>query len=722
MAKRWTVRTVLAAAGFLACNRPVSSEVIPPKILAPPPKSFPSGTLPFDQLQPVYTPPLVTQLKPEEVESQCSEALDRAEARFVEMLGVAPALRTFDTSVKAVEQALASANEALARLSILKDVHPDVAVRRAGAACEERGAKWLAQTLGRQDLFQALQSFTERPGALDRLDPVDRRLIEVILRRFRRQGAALSEADRKFLVEARSRIAELETRFVVNLADDGTTVAATEAELRGVPPELRTRWSRDARGSFLVPVRMPDYGNVMESAKNEGLRRRLWTAFNSRQADRNLPALNEAVGLRDRAARLLGFPNHADYVEDLCMARNSRTASAFVDRIHQQLKASRANLDARMRALKVRETGARAAILEASDVPYLLHSLERRELQFDEERTRAYFPGDRVVEGMLRTYASLFGVNFVRVENALAWAPEVVQYEVHDATPDGRQLARFYLDLYPRPGKYAGASTFPITVGRVVPEGYQIPLSVLVANLTPADGKGVVRWKLSEVVLLFHEFGHVLAASLATTRYASLGAFQVPADFVETPSQMFESWVYQPEVLALISRDPVDPSATMPMPMVEQVIATRTFEAPETYSRQAMLAAFDLQLHTAGSEVNADALEHKVRAALDPFPPQDEHFAATFLHLMTGYDGAVYGYLWSRVYAADLFTRFEQEGILSPEVGRQFRDQVLAPGWSQEPAALLQRFLGRAPSEKAFLRQLGITHAPAGEGKSAPGG
>jgi thimet oligopeptidase len=718
MAKRWTVGAVLAAAGLMACNRPVATEVVPPKILAPRPKSFPSGAVPFDQLQPVYTPPLVTQLKSEQVESQCGEALERAEGRFAELLGIPPALRSFDTSVKAFEQALAGANDALARLSILKNVHPDPAVRRAGAACEERGAKWLVQTLGRQDLFQALESFTERPGALDRLDTVDHRLIEIILRRFRRQGSALSESDRKLLLEARSRIAELETRFVVNLADDGTTVSATEAELRGVPPGLRTRWSRDAKGLFLVPARMPDYGNVMESARNEGLRRRLWTAYNSRQADRNLPVLNEAVGLRDRAARLLGFPNHADYVEDVCMARNSRTASAFVDRIHQQLKASRATLDTRLLTLKMRETGVRRAVLEISDVPYFLQSLERRELQFDEEKTRIYFPAERVVEGMLRTYAAVFGVNFVRVENAVTWAPNVVMYEVHDATPDGRQLAKFYLDLSPRPGKYTGAATFPITVGRVMAEGYQVPLSVLVANFTTADAKGSVHWKLSEVVLLFHEFGHVMHASLATSRYASLGPFEVPLDFVETPSQMFESWVYQPEVLALISRDPVDPSATMPLPMVEQVIASRTFEAPETYSRQAMYAAFDLRLHSAGGDVNSDALEHKTRAALDPFPPAEEHFAATFLHVMTGYDAAFYGYLWSRVYAADLFTRFQQDGVMSPEVGRQFRDQVLAPGWSEEPGALLQRFLGRAPNEAAFLRQLGISSPAAGKAKS----
>jgi thimet oligopeptidase len=721
MTKRWTIGAALAAAGLLACNRPVATEIVPPKILAPPPKSFPSGALPFEQLQPVYTPPLVSQLKPDQVESACTEVLDRAEARFTELLGIPPALRAFDTTVKAFEQALAGANDALARLAVLKNVHPDQAVRRAGAACEERGAKWLAQTLGRQDLFRALESFTERPGALDRLDAVDHRLIDITLRRFRRHGSALSESDRRLLVEARSRIAELETRFVVNLAEDATTVPAKEGELRGVPPEARSRWSSDPKGLFLVPARMPDYGNVMASARNEGLRRRLWTAFNSRQADKNLPVLNEAVDRRDQAARLLGYANHADYVEDVCMARNSRTASEFVDRIHQQLTASRANLDARMRTLKVRETGVRGAVLEISDVPYFLQSLERRELQFDEEKTRAYFPADRVVEGMLRTYGSVFGVNFVRVENAVTWAPDVVMYEVHDATPDGRQLAEFYLDLYPRPGKYAGAATFPLTVGRAMSEGYQVPLSVLVANLTPADATGAVRWKLSEVVLLFHEFGHVMAASLATARYASLGPFEVPVDFVETPSQMFESWVYQPEVLALISRDPADPSGTMPLAMVEQVIASRTLEAPETYSRQAMWAAFDLRLHTAGAEVNSDALEHKVRASFDPFPPVEEHYAATFLHLMTGYDAAVYGYLWSRVYAADLFTRFQQDGVMSPEVGRQLRDQVLGPGWSEEPGALLQRFLGRAPNEEAFLRQLGINPTAAGQGKSAPG-
>jgi Zn-dependent oligopeptidase len=181
----------------------------------------------------------------------------------------------------------------------------------------------------------------------------------------------------------------------------------------------------------------------------------------------------------------------------------------------------------------------------------------------------------------------------------------------------------------------------------------------------------------------------------------------VATDFVEAPSQMLENWVYQPEVLKLLSSGPDGKS--LPPDLMESIAKARKFDAGVRYSRQVFLGQFDLYIHTHGAKVDADAAARRLWEQIMAFPEDPQaHFAAGFGHMMNGYDAGYYGYLWSEVFAADMFTRFAREGILNPKTGRDYRDIILAKGRSVDPDQLLREFLGREPNEDAFLRQIGI--------------
>jgi thimet oligopeptidase len=657
----------------------------------------------------VDVPGLNTKLTPEQLTAACQAAEKTADDRLAAM--VALPSHDFASAFDAFEQIIADYTDATTRLSFLKDIHPDGKVREAAAACEEAAGKYAVKVGARKDIYLALK------GASDHgvRDAIDRRLIQLTMRDFKRNGLELADADRQKLVELRQRLTALGTQYSSNLDEDKTSFETTEEELEGLPQDfieahLKDKTATGKGRTVVLTTKYPDYYPVLENAKRESLRRRIWIAFQSRQAEKNLPILTEAVSLRDQAAHLLGYPTHADFVTEDRMARDAKTVTSFLERLRGELVPARDELNRQMLQLKIADTHDQAAHLETWDWRYYLNQIKKQKYSIDNEAVRQYFPADKVLAGLFQVYSTLLNVKFNEVPGAEVWADGVKLYEVRDR-PDGtgKLLAKFYVDLFPRDGKYGHAASFSLGVARATPAGYQIPLSALVVNFSPPKNGQFARLSFQEVDVLFHEFGHIMHQSLTTARYASESGTNVSTDFVEAPSQMLENWVYQPEILALLTEDPRNPGHPMPADLARRLSQARTFDAGIRYSRQVFLATFDMTLHTSGATVDPDAIEHKVRGAITGYPVHpEEHTAASFGHLMGGYDAGYYGYLWSEVYADDMFSRFEKEGLLNPATGRAYRDTILARGRELEPMELLQQFLARKPNEEAFLRLTGI--------------
>lgn len=401
----------------------------------------------------------------------------------------------------------------------------------------------------------------------------------------------------------------------------------------------------------------------------------------------------------------MGFPTWAAYQLDVRVDRSPEHIAHFLSDLDAKLlPKARENL-AELSALKARMTGDPTAVVEAWDTEYLLTQLNTTKYAVDAQEVKQYFPAQHTVDAVLAIYEHLLGVTFTKIPAPGAWQSDVTEYGVSD-TASGTFLGSFFLDLYAREGKPGGAFNDPILPVRRLSNGtFRPPLCAMVVSDWPAtNGTKPVLLTHDDVTTFFHEFGHNMAALLTTVPYESLTQFQ--QDFVEAPSQMLENFTWDPAVLREISAN-ADTGAPLPDALIAKIIAARcaTDRLCNAFAavRQIALSVVDLDYHTAGPRVDTTAVFARVAKETTPLPwPGGIHPQAGFSHLMGGYDAGYYTYLWSLVYAQDMFTAFQKGGLDNPAVGLRYRETILAPARSIDPAAEVESFLGRPMSTAAF--------------------
>ncbi|HYD82944.1 MAG TPA: M3 family metallopeptidase, partial [Opitutus sp.] len=366
-----------------------------------------------------------------------------------------------------------------------------------------------------------------------------------------------------------------------------------------------------------------------------------------------------------------------------------------------------------LRALKSKETGAANTTLEPWDVSYYLNQLKKQRYAVDAEGLRVYFAYQQTLDGMFALYQKLFGLTFTRVEPPQVWAPGVQLFVVTDAVTTV-PIGSFYLDMFPREGKFNHFACFPQMSGRVLGDGrYELPVATLVCNFPPASADKPSLLSHNDVETLFHEFGHVMHMLLGRARFQGQTSGAVPRDFVEAPSQMLENWVWDKAVLDTFAADYRDRSKKIPASTIAAL--TRAREATDGYfnRRQLSLGLVDLTLHTRSAEeakhldVVGETNAVFGRVTIPPAP--ETAFVAYFGHL-AGYDAGYYGYLWSKVMAIDMASEFKKapDGFLDVSVGRRLREEVYAVGDTRDVAESVEKFLGRPRSMKPFLEYVGI--------------
>ncbi|HEX4925373.1 MAG TPA: M3 family metallopeptidase, partial [Bdellovibrionales bacterium] len=286
--------------------------------------------------------------------------------------------------------------------------------------------------------------------------------------------------------------------------------------------------------------------------------------------------------------------------------------------------------------------------------------------------------------------------------------PDVKLYKVINKA-DGKLLSYFFADMIPRPGKYGHAAAFSLIMGRVKADGYSYPVSSIVSNFNPPSGDKPSLLNIDEVETLFHEFGHIMHQILTRAPYASLSGTSVAQDFVEAPSQMLENWVWDESILNRISGHYKNTSQKLPSELLKKILAAKDFNQGYFYTRQLFLGLMDFTMHMTQGAVNTTTLHDQLyKKIIGIDPVAGNHFNATFGHLMGGYDAGYYGYLWSEVYAQDMFTVFKEKGLLDASTGARYRSIILEKGNMKEPLDLVREFLGREPSPAAFYEKLGI--------------
>lgn len=630
---------------------------------------------------------------PAQITATCNGAVATARAQIAAR-PAAPPLAT----VLATENALAALDEALVAPRLLADIAADDGVRSAAADCVVAIAALRVATVGEPVLYTAAAAAAHDAG-----DAVDRALAQRYAEEGRRAGAALAAPRRERLRAALERLRRLESDYIAALGADRSIVVFSDAEAAALPASVRTSLERTQDG-VVVPVDMHRYELVMRHAP-AAARERYWRAFFLRGGKHNVRRLEQALALRRQIAQLAGYRDWATWQLATRMAQTPERARALVDDVDTTLLPRARQEIAQLASLK-RADGDTSAFAQW-DYLYYQDRNDRARHAIDSEALRRWFPVDRVVPAVLREYERLFSLRFERIEPAGAWADGVERYAIVDPAV-GATVGEFYLDLVPRAGKFLRAANYALRSGRVRPDGtYTLPVSSIIGNGPTAAPGEPAQFSHLDVVSFFHEFGHVMHTTLSRSRYATLYGSNVRADFVEAPSQIFENWAWHPDVLARVSSH-VDDGSPLPAELAAKLVAARHASAGAMWTRQAMFAAYDLALH--GSDARRDTTRTWNRYASQYTalaPVRGVHSQASFLPLMGGYDAAYYGYLWSRVYAQDLYTAFAPR-IDDPAVGTRYRREVLEPGGTVEPDVLVERFLGRKPNADAFYAELGI--------------
>ncbi len=577
--------------------------------------------------------------------------------------------------------------DVLGVVNLLGNVSPDKAVRDASEPCLQKFTTLGTEILQNEKLFA-------RVSAAAPMNPHQAKLKKDMVEGFEDSGVALPVDKRARAKAIFDKLEELRQTFDRNIREDPTQVVFKPEEMAGLSESYLKARKRDAGGNYVLALDNPSYVPFMQSAQSEPARRRYYIAKLNQGGAGNLDILLEIFTLRRELAGLYGLATYADYALRRKMVQTPATVTKFLADVKSAVTELEKKDVEELRAEKARELATPLAQtkLERWDVSYYSEKVRRERFNIDQEALRKYFPTDKAVDYMMRVSQTLYGVKF-REAKVPTWHEDVRYFDVLDAKT-GRFVSGFYLDLFPREGKFNHAAAFPLRgVSRIAG---RTPLSALVTNF---NREGLDH---DELETLMHEFGHVLHGVLSRADYNPHAGTSVKGDFVEAPSQMFEEWARREQPLALF-KEVCAACPQLTHDDIARLEAARRYGQGLRYARQWLYASFDMALATDPRPPLA------VWKALENATPlgyvEGTSFPSAFSHIANQYGAGYYGYMWSEVLALDMLSPFKAN-MLDPKVGARYRDTILAPGSQEEEMDLVRRFLGRAPSSDAFFAEI----------------
>ena len=651
-------------------------------------------------------------LSPAAINAVAAEALQSAETGLSTLATQDRAKLSFASTFAAYDRIGAAVGDAYQQLNTLSEAHPEKALRDAARDAGVKLQEWSVGLDYRDDVYQVLKAFAEIKPQLDR---EEQRLLDEQMRTYRRAGLALPPAERAEVEKLRKELANLVTEFSVNINEARGPIDFTAEELAGVPADLLTSAGvKQPDGLYRVMAHISWHAvAVAENADNPEVRRRLAVVRGQLAREKNIPVLKKLVALRAEIAHRLGYASWADFQIETRMAKTGATVVKFEEDLVVGLQPKFAAEMETLRALKAAHTGNAAAKMEPWDIGYYTNKLRKESYAVDAEKLRVYFPYQASLAGMFAIYEKIFGLNFTEVEPPYVWAPGMQLFIVADAGTD-EPLGAFYLDMFPREGKFNHFACFPQKTGGVQADGrYDLPVNALVCNFPAPSADKPSLLKHGDVDTLFHEFGHVMHGLLSRSRFAAQTGFAVPQDFIEVPSQVLENWVWDKAVLDTFAADYRDPAKKFPAETIAAMEQAR--QATEGYGtrRQLSFGIIDMALHArpaiAAADVDVVAESNAVLSRVTLAPTPDTAFVAYFGHL-AGYDAGYYGYLWAKVLSIDMASEFKKSpaGFLDEKIGRRLRDEIYTVGNTRDVGESVDKFLGRPRSQRPFLEHVGI--------------
>ncbi|KAL8931982.1 MAG: hypothetical protein Q9211_006604 [Gyalolechia sp. 1 TL-2023] len=639
-------------------------------------------------------------------------------------------------------------------------VSTDQALRNASTEAERLISDFAIESSMREDIFHLVDATLQQK---EKLEPESQRLLEKEHKGFIRNGLGIPAGEKRDrFKDIKKRLSDISIMFQKNLNEENGGLWFTPEELDGTPGDVTSSFEKgegENAGKLRMSFKYPDLFPTLKYCKNIETRKQVFIA-NENKCNQNVPLFREAIDLRDEAARLLGYPNHAAFKIEDKMAKTPKAVDDFLGDLRQRLTKGGAAEKKTLTELKEDDLKTRGEE-KAIDGHYFLWDnrfydrlLLEKDYSLDQEKLAEYFPLQTSIRGMLEIFEQLFGLVFVEMEDSdrssiapsgkgddIIWHPDVKLYSVWDDANEGSGFVGYlYLDLHPRDGKYGHAANFNIQPGYVDENGQRrYPATALVCNFSKPTPKKPSLLKHDEVVTLFHELGHGIHDLVSRTIYSRFHGTNTVRDFVEAPSQMLENWCWTPSQLKALSHhysslSPAyeaawneqangesKPDVKLPDELIENLIKTKHVNDALFNLRQLHFGIFDMKVHEPESHEELKGYDipdmyNRLRKEISGLDGPEElgegykwgNGHATFGHLIGGYDAGYYGYLSSQVYSADMFHSVFAKDPMNGKEGRRYRHTVLERGGSQDEMQTLEDFLGRKPNTEAFYRELGL--------------
>ena len=578
------------------------------------------------------------------------------------------------------------------RIAFMGDVHPDEKIRDFGNEADSKIQNLALEIFKDQDLYEKFKEIETKN--LDEESKTFYRDLEID---FKDAGHGLSDEKKDRLTEIEKKLIDLSISFSENIAKDKTEVMFLEDELKGLSQNELKNLKKN-NDSFVITMAYPDINAVMENCSVRKTREIVWKAFNNRAVKENSPILEEAVQLRNEKALLFGFKTWAEYRLQNRMAKSPKNVASMYESLIPKLQ----------KAAEVEKSELAIDNIEISDITpwdirYFISKERSKVSSIENSELKKFFYIHDVKTEMFKVCEEVFDLQIKPESNETAWHEDVELWSLWEK--NGQQLAYFYLDLYPREGKFTHAAVFDISSGGSSRQ--ELPICSMVANFpNPNTGDGLMTF--DEVETLFHEFGHVLHNGIGKSKYTRFVGANCEWDFVEAPSQIMEHWVWKVDCMKRISTH-IESGESLSEEICEKLNKSKNIGVSLLTLRQVSFGLADQHLHGENFKDSLLEIEHAAQKVTTITYPKDINHLAAFGHLLGGYDAAYYGYLWAEIIGDDLFSRFENEGVLSNSVGVDYKNKILKPGGTVPAENMVQDFLGRKWNDEAFLSQKNLS-------------
>jgi len=675
--------------------------------------------LQFDRLPPF------SKIKPEHVEPAIDSILAQCRQKLNTLLEETQDYQ-WDTIIAPIENIDDRFNRIWSPISHLNSVVNSEELRQAYNACLPKISEYTTELRQNLKLYQAYKSIADSENFVN-LHTAQKQVIENALRDFRLSGIELApEKQHRFKI-IKQELSKLCSSFSDNVLD-ATQAWFKHIEdpelIKGIPESAlaiaqQTAKQKDLPG-WIFNLEFPSYLAVMTYADNRDLRHEMHDAFVTRASDEgpqsgrwdNQENMDDILRLRHELATLLGFKNYAQYSLATKMADDTEQVMSFLNDLAQKSKPLA--IKELEEVTEFAKKSHRLTELKPWDFTYYSDKLRQHQYAINQEDLKPYFPEPKVVQGMFDVVDELYGLQISEIRDGIdLWHKDVRFFEIKDNS--GELRGQFYLDLFSRPNKRGGAWMDECISRRLTTDGIQIPVAYLTCNFSPSVAGKTSLLTHTEVITLFHEFGHGLHHMLTKVDFLNVaGISGVPWDAVELPSQFMENWCWQREALDVIAHHH-QTNDGLPEEMLRKMNDAKNFQSGLQMLRQLEFAIFDFTIHlqySSAAPIDIQNTLNEVResVAVLKAPPYNR-FQNSFSHIFAGgYAAGYYSYKWAEVLSADAFSRFEETGIFNKKTGSEFLTRILEQGGSRQPMRLFVDFRGREPSIDALLRQCGITH------------